>query len=588
MKRLLLSLTLAIALLCAFGARRACADDYREYLGKPMPDFSVSLPGGGRFTLSEELKTKKAVLVNFWATWCGPCLSEFPLMEEAYGLYKDEVAFIALSTEPEDSPEVLRTFAKENGLSFPLASDGEAGLGALFTDSGIPTTLLVDRFGNIALIEVGAQSRLDAFTNAFEVLCGDDYTKTVPLRGFPGVKSQVAAPDDGLLAAAAGDPPFRLTSSSDPFVWPFLPGQSDKGSCLTASNTGLLSTVSEVLIEIDAREGDAFAFDAFLHTEEYYEKLVLSVNGQKIRSFSGKTEWFTYAAALKPGKNTVSLRYDKTIFYNMPEPDPAEKVWLRDFRLLSGEEAASALQSFPAFDFAPLTAPDIKNPTAREVRLTAPDGSDTLYALYGQNTRGYILNDIVIFLQASISDAYDPDDVFLTESSTYTLFTPYTFQNRTLYLPVNSPQDGGLTSTLITLYDTVDYRIATLLVFENEQAADAFTERIRQRGYEAAWTYLDEQEQQNAQPLPQSASYSVTFTDPGGDPVPGCIVNFCTDEMCVPVQADENGVAVFEGAPYEYHLQVIRVPAGYVLKGNLEGTAPLYGGEITFTVERLK
>ena len=585
-KRLfLLALALALLLTCAL---HIAAADAREYLGKPMPDFSVTTIDGKRFTLSETLKTKKAVLVNFWATWCGPCLMEFPLMEEAYGLYKDEVAFIALSIEPEDSPEILKAFAKENELSFPIASDGEVGLGALFTDGGIPTTVLVDRFGNIALIEAGAQLRVDAFTNAFDLLIADDYTQTVTMKGFPNVKSQKAAADDGLLAAAAGNPPFRVTSAEDPFLWPFLPGQSDRGSCLEASNTGLLSTVSEVLVEIDAREGDAFAFDAQIHTEDYYEKLLVSVNGEKIRGFSGETEWFTYAVALKPGKNTVSLRYDKTIVYNSPGPDPREHVYLRDFRLLSGEEASNALNSIPAFAFAPATSLSLSNPNAREVRFTSADGSDTLYELYGENTRGYIVNDIVIFLNACISDQYDPDDIYLMENCTYTLFTPYTFQNRTLYLPLNNPQDTGLTSTLILLYNTLDYRIATLIVFEDEDAADAFASRIRDRGYDASWRYADEGEQPQTQPLPESVSYSVSFTDPDGNPVPGCIVNFCTDEMCVPVKANDSGVAVFEGAPYEYHLQVIKVPAGYALEGRLECTAPLLGGAIAFTINPAK
>jgi hypothetical protein len=58
--------------------------------------------------------------------------------------------------------------------------------------------------------------------------------------------------------------------------------------------------------------------------------------------------------------------------------------------------------------------------------------------------------------------------------------------------------------------------------------------------------------------------------------------------MCVPVKANDSGVAVFEGAPYEYHLQVIKVPAGYALEGRLECTAPLLGGAIAFTINPAK
>ena len=58
------------------------------------------------------------------------------------------------------------------------------------------------------------------------------------------------------------------------------------------------------------------------------------------------------------------------------------------------------------------------------------------------------------------------------------------------------------------------------------------------------------------------STYVIHFVDQNGEPVPGCVINFCTDETCVPVVADETGTAVFKGAPFAY-LQVIRVPDGY-------------------------
>ena len=80
--------------------------------------------------------------------------------------------------------------------------------------------------------------------------------------------------------------------------------------------------------------------------------------------------------------------------------------------------------------------------------------------------------------------------------------------------------------------------------------------------------------------------YTVRFVDQDGAPVPGCIVNFCTDETCTPVIADENGVAAFTGAPYAYHLQVIRVPNGYKFDTAQEFYAEENGGEMIFTVTK--
>lgn len=586
MKHRLILIILALTLLLpAACPGPAAAEDLEDWLGRPMPDFTVSTADGGRFSLSEALQTKKAVLVNFWATWCNPCAMEFPYMEEAYQLYGDRVEIIALSVEEADTDEVIRAFAQEAGISFLMASDTEAGLGGLFAENGIPTSVLVDRYGNIALIEVGAQTRVDAFSNAFDLLLGDDYTQTVTMQGFPGTKSDIAPVADGQLAAAAGDPPFRVASSSDPFAWPFLPAQCAGRTCLTASNVGRTFTYSEVRLEIDSQAGDVFAFDAALSTQGFYERLAVSLNGEKIRTFSGQADWFSYAVALREGANTVTLRYDKNIEYYSDEPNRDECVLLSDFRLLSGAEGARALAANPVFAFAEETGIAVTSSGAREVCFSDGDGSDTLEQLYGPNTRAYIANGAEVRCVAALSAEYDPDEAFLTENCAGGLYTAYDFQNTPLTIPLNSADTTGLTSTLILMYYTQDSRIANLVVFDSEESADAFCERMRNRGIETGWSYKNEQADAGG-PLPESVTYTVRFTDQNGDPVPGCVINFCTDEMCAPAVANQSGVAVFTGAPYTYHLQVIRVPKGYSFDTAQEFTAPLLGGELSFTVEK--
>lgn len=137
-------------------------------VGMLLPDFSVTTADGETFTLSEELKDHDLVLVNLWATWCGYCKMEFPYLEEAYEEYKDRIAVIALSTEYSDTAEVMQKFAKENNLTFPLAQDESFRFTRCFNIEGVPTSILVDRNGQVVWTKVGAMPSTQAFKDVFD------------------------------------------------------------------------------------------------------------------------------------------------------------------------------------------------------------------------------------------------------------------------------------------------------------------------------------------------------------------------------------------------------------------------------------
>ena len=85
---------------------------------------------------------------------------------------------------------------------------------------------------------------------------------------------------------------------------------------------------------------------------------------------------------------------------------------------------------------------------------------------------------------------------------------------------------------------------------------------------------------------PVECVWTVIFEDEEGNPVPGGIVNFCTDSTCLPVPADENGRAVFTGAPQSYHLQVLRAPQGYAAEPGWEAWTEENGGEVRIPLSR--
>ena len=122
---------------------------------RPRLDLSGSLStlDGKRIPL-RELKGK-ALLINAWATWCGPCRLEMPWLADLHRrLSKEGLAIAAVSWE---EPGAVRTFLEETGADYPflLLSDPDRILQGRFQVTGLPTTLIVDARGRLALHHVG-------------------------------------------------------------------------------------------------------------------------------------------------------------------------------------------------------------------------------------------------------------------------------------------------------------------------------------------------------------------------------------------------------------------------------------------------
>ena len=180
MKKLVFVLMIVLALCIG-----AAAAENTEILGESFPDITVKDTDGNEFSLSGVLKDHEAVLINIWATWCPPCRNEFPDLNEAYLKYKDRVAFIALSSDPGDTIPVINDFRKELGLSIPMGSEEGTGLTSYLGVAGIPTTVVVDRFGNAVFMKTGAFSGTAEVSRLLEAFLGEQYTQTTVLNEIP-------------------------------------------------------------------------------------------------------------------------------------------------------------------------------------------------------------------------------------------------------------------------------------------------------------------------------------------------------------------------------------------------------------------
>ena len=152
-----------------------CAESTESIQGKAMPDFTVELTDGTTVTLSELLKTKEVVVLNIFATWCGPCQGEFPEMEAVYRQYQDRMEIVAASAYEGDDMDTLRSFKEEMGLTFPMGQAG-ADITGNVDIPGYPTSLIIDRNGQVAYYGAGAFVNGEAFEKLVTLLMGDDYT----------------------------------------------------------------------------------------------------------------------------------------------------------------------------------------------------------------------------------------------------------------------------------------------------------------------------------------------------------------------------------------------------------------------------
>ncbi|MBQ6020682.1 MAG: TlpA family protein disulfide reductase [Clostridia bacterium] len=107
--------------------------------GDAAPDFTAELAGGGSFTLSEH--RDEVVLVNFWATWCPPCVGELPALEQLANEGIEGFTLIAVNCR--ENKDTVDAFLAENGYSFAVAYDEEYEVGKKYPTEGIPYTLII-------------------------------------------------------------------------------------------------------------------------------------------------------------------------------------------------------------------------------------------------------------------------------------------------------------------------------------------------------------------------------------------------------------------------------------------------------------
>ena len=129
------------------------------------PDFTLRTAAGPNLRLQEQ--RGQVVLINFWATWCGPCRQEMPHLNRLYDKYKGS-GFVLIGVNVDDDARNAAEVAAKLGIKFPVLWDTDKKVSKLYDLSTMPSTVIVDRDGKVRYVHRG-------YLNGYE----DNYEKQV-------------------------------------------------------------------------------------------------------------------------------------------------------------------------------------------------------------------------------------------------------------------------------------------------------------------------------------------------------------------------------------------------------------------------
>ena len=155
-----LIVTVVIALTAATGAGKTLSLDEAmrelELIRPPRPkfaeDFTIPTADGKPFKLSAQ--RGRPVFINFWATWCPPCLEEMPALERLWRAQKD-AGFVMLAVTVDANPKLAAPFVERHKLSFVVGHDPKMELANTYGVRALPSSFVIDRDGRLTAVAIG-------------------------------------------------------------------------------------------------------------------------------------------------------------------------------------------------------------------------------------------------------------------------------------------------------------------------------------------------------------------------------------------------------------------------------------------------
>lgn len=328
-------------------------------VGDIAQDIEVTTVDGQTLKLSDLFaEGKKMILLNFFYETCSACQIEAPYMQAAYEKYKeeyDDIEIVLLDTLITDTVANATKFRDAYGLTMPVAK-ADPSIFAAYTDNvdgqvGYPTTAIIDRYGMISLIEVGALTSEAPFNYAFDHFTSDAYVQRT-FAGFeelvPEEKPTGTTPNSADIEAALNGENASITYEGldGDIYWPFAIGENElagRTDYIYPTNIGKQNSYSLLYAYVELEAGQVLALDYLVSSEQFADILYIAVNDTAVFELSGvKEEWQTCypVVADKTGTYKVMLTFikdgsDEASF------EGSDAVYLSNFRVVTQAEIST-------------------------------------------------------------------------------------------------------------------------------------------------------------------------------------------------------------------------------------------------------
>lgn len=316
--------------------------------GDIIMDFEITTVDGETLRISDILKEKKMVMLNFFYTTCGPCANEAPYMNAAYEKYKDDIEIIAISPYPLDNESLVKTFVYDYGITFPACKVATTW-SSYFGVSAYPTNIIIDRYGMITVYEVGGITSQTPFNIMFDYFTADNYVQKIvnTLEEItPTEVPDIEMESSEVIGEAInkGDINIEYYPEDNEMSWPFVIMQDEETGekFIFPSNSGKLNSFSQINMKVQLKAGEVLTFDYLANTENTYSSsdvVYVFADGkdifQIVGSGSGWKTCYAYVAD-QDGEYVINILYMKN---EIADGDPKDDgIAIKNMRITDNDD----------------------------------------------------------------------------------------------------------------------------------------------------------------------------------------------------------------------------------------------------------